>query len=253
MKKPLKKEIKKEILSERGKESFKTSSAKGVFEKEKKKHEKFDKKQEDPKRLNKFGMERGKKQMYIILEPIRVKKQGHEIELKTGHMIALPQDKATLLLEQGKVRPLDPKNLTIGTVPDEPGTAWLKREAEKKDFEHIVFDVKPCPNEKYLTLAIDTDKARDRRYIIHSLIDTELDKYLKGKGKEIRKPKRIVSAEGETTALKEGKRIYNLHHDKNKTFAQIAEEIYKTDSNSYDGKLKKAKRRYDKYRKEVLE
>ena len=49
---------------------------------------------------------------YQIIEPFRVKTLKGEIELKAGQTIILPEDKATLLLEQGRIRPVS-QNIPI--------------------------------------------------------------------------------------------------------------------------------------------
>jgi len=43
---------------------------------------------------------------YATLQPITVKKYGQKIELQTGQVILLPEDKATKLIQIGKIKPL---------------------------------------------------------------------------------------------------------------------------------------------------
>lgn len=78
--------------------------------------------------------------MYSVLEPIRIKKQGQEIELKAGQTIILPEDKATLLLKQGRIRPIneptdcfDPDGLLNEVI----GFWQGKQDGEAQCIDHI--------------------------------------------------------------------------------------------------------------------
>ena len=44
---------------------------------------------------------------YHVLEPFRVKTSKEEMELQSGQVITLPQDKAIRLLNEGRITPID--------------------------------------------------------------------------------------------------------------------------------------------------
>lgn len=61
---------------------------------------------------------------YAVLEPITVKKQGQEIELQSGQVITLPENKAIKLIEAGKINPIPE---TLDNLSPEQREAYEER------------------------------------------------------------------------------------------------------------------------------